>query len=152
MNGASNPAGNHYKRPESVLVVVHCDGQVLLLKRADHPDFWQSVTGALEWGEAPRSAAIRELAEETGIRETQDLIDHQFSNRFEILPEWRYRYAPGTTENLEHVFSLSLAAMPAVVIDPLEHSNYLWLPIAEAADKVWSWSNRRAIEQIPPSA
>ncbi|HSQ05275.1 MAG TPA: dihydroneopterin triphosphate diphosphatase, partial [Burkholderiales bacterium] len=36
-----------YKKPVSVLVVVHTrDLQVLLLERADRPGFWQSVTGS----------------------------------------------------------------------------------------------------------
>ncbi len=36
-----------YKRPVSVLVVVHDpQGQVLLIERADQPGFWQSVTGS----------------------------------------------------------------------------------------------------------
>ena len=147
MNAASDDtARGRYKRPESVLVVVHCGAQVLLLKRADHPDFWQSVTGALEWDEAPRSAAIRELAEETGIRDTQGLLDLGRSNRFEILPQWRHRYAPGTTENLEHVFSLSLSQILPVALDPVEHSDFCWLPANQAARRVWSWSNRQAIE------
>ena len=52
-----------FKRPESVLVVVYTrTGKVLLLKRADDPDFWQSVTGSLLWEETePRQAAAREL-------------------------------------------------------------------------------------------
>ena len=54
-----------YKRPESVLVVVYTrTARVLLLKRADHPHFWQSVTGALEWSESePRLAAAPELVD-----------------------------------------------------------------------------------------
>ena len=58
-----------FKRPESVLVVVTTRaGKVLLLRRADHPEFWQSITGSMEWGdEQPVEAAARELREETGI-------------------------------------------------------------------------------------
>lgn len=145
-----NAAHTHrYKRPESVLVLVHCNNRVLLLKRADHPDFWQSVTGALEWGERPRAAAIRELAEETGIIQIGGLRDWERSNRFQILPQWRHRYAPGVEENLEHVFSLALTVEPDVILDPREHSEYQWLDLHQAAAKVWSWSNREAIEQLP---
>ena len=36
-----------FKRPESVLVVVHAAaGRVLMLERTSPPRFWQSVTGA----------------------------------------------------------------------------------------------------------
>ena len=52
-----------YKRPESVLVVIHtADLQILLLERADAPGFWQSVTGSLEEGENLPEAAWREVA------------------------------------------------------------------------------------------
>ena len=41
----------HWKRPVSVLVIVYSqDGKVLLLRRKQPDDFWQSVTGSLEWG------------------------------------------------------------------------------------------------------
>ena len=62
-------ADTKFKRPESVLVVVYTrTGKVLLLRRADHPEFWQSVTGSMEWGdEQPAETAVRELREETGI-------------------------------------------------------------------------------------
>ncbi|MCE7916616.1 MAG: dihydroneopterin triphosphate diphosphatase, partial [Nitrosomonas sp. PRO5] len=41
-----------YKLPVSVLVVIYtADLQVLLLERADHPGYWQSVTGSQDPGE-----------------------------------------------------------------------------------------------------
>ena len=56
------------KQPVSVLVVIH-DPQlnILLLERAAHPGYWQSVTGSREGSESLIATAAREVAEETGI-------------------------------------------------------------------------------------
>jgi dihydroneopterin triphosphate diphosphatase len=99
-----------YKRPVSVLVVIHTPAlAVLLLERAAHPGYWQSVTGSQEDGETLADTARREVLEETGLDTTQfGLSDWQHSNSYEIFPEWRHRYAPGVTRNTEHVFSLQV--------------------------------------------
>ena len=139
------------KRPESVLVVVYTrTGKVLLLRRADHPDFWQSVTGSMEWGdEQPAETAARELCEETGIVVAPAaLTDWKLQNRYEIFPQWRYKYAPGICDNTEHFFSLELVEEPAVTLSPQEHSEYAWVPFAEAVERVFSWTNRDALLRI----
>lgn len=141
----------NYKTPVSVLVLVHTvDLQVLLLERADHPGFWQSVTGSQDTGETLLQTAQRELAEETGIAvESAKLVDWKRQNRYEIYAHWRSRYAPGVTHNTEHVFGLTLPAVQNIVLAPREHSALLWLPWREAADQVFSWSNAGAIRELP---
>jgi len=140
-----------YKQPLSVLVVIHtADRQVLLLERAAHPGYWQSVTGSQEAGESLIETALREVAEETGIAAGPEALrDWQRSNTFEIFPEWRHRYAPGVTHNTEHVFSLEVPAMHPIRLAPDEHLDYCWLPWREAAEKCFSWSNRAAILMLP---
>ncbi|HHI76265.1 MAG TPA: dihydroneopterin triphosphate diphosphatase [Gammaproteobacteria bacterium] len=141
-------AAGRYRRPESVLVLV-CNpaGEVLLLERRSPAGFWQSVTGALEPGENPRMAARRELWEETGFDGGVRLLDLQEQRRFPIVPPWRARYAPEVHSNLEHWF---LACVPGRRIPHLaasEHRRHLWLPAREAARRVFSWTNREAIER-----
>ena len=138
------------KKPVSVLVVIHtADLRVLLLERASHAGFWQSVTGSQEDGESLIETAAREVAEETGIRvPLQRIEDWQITNSFEIFAEWRHRYAEGVTHNTEHVFSLAVAEQP-IRLAPDEHLNYLWLPWRAAAEKCFSWSNREAILRLP---
>ena len=140
-----------YKRPVSVLVLIHTpDLQVLLLERAAHPGYWQSVTGSQETGERLSETAIREVAEETGIAASvAELHDWQITNSYEIFAEWRHRYAPGVRHNTEHVFSLQVPSERPVAIVPSEHLNYCWLPWREAAAKCFSWSNRDAILMLP---
>ena len=136
-----------HKIPVSTLVVIHTPAlEVLLLERADHPGFWQSVTGSQEAGETLRETAIREVAEETGLDATRyELAEWNLQNVYEIYPVWRHRYAPGVTHNTEHVFGLRVPSPVAIRVAPREHLAAEWVPWRVAAERVFSWSNRKAI-------
>ena len=140
-----------YKIPVSVLVVIHTpDLQVLLLERADAPGFWQSVTGSQNEGETLFETAQREVSEETGLDAGRyGLTDWRKENRYEIYERWRHRYAPGVTHNTEHVFSMKVMQPLPVMLALREHTQYLWLPWQEAADKVFSPTNAAAIRELP---
>lgn len=139
------------KQPISVLVVIYTPAlEVLLLERADHPGYWQSVTGSRDGHETLRDTAIREVSEETGLDAAGfDLTDWHTQNLYEIYPHWRHRYADGITHNTEHVFGLRLPQALPIQLAPREHLAYQWLPWQQAADKVFSPSNREAILQLP---
>ncbi|MCZ0952326.1 MAG: NUDIX domain-containing protein [Rhodospirillaceae bacterium] len=163
-----------FRRPESVLVVVYTPRlECLLLERVSPPGFWQSVTGTLQWGETRIAAAVRETREETGLvcaapepdavapesprREgSQDrpppvLRETNVTNRFPILPEWRHRYAPGVTENLEHLLYLELPGTRRVTLNDKEHVGYRWMGLEEAVRKATSWTNQAALERLRAS-
>jgi predicted aconitase with swiveling domain len=57
---------------ESASSVVLIDGKILMLKRPEkshsYPGRWSLCAGKLEKGETPEQAAVREIAEETSIR------------------------------------------------------------------------------------
>ncbi len=142
---------HRYKQPISALIVIYTtDLDVLLLERADYPGYWQSVTGSRDGEETLRETAIREVEEETRLEATRYLLtDWQIQNVYDIYPKWTHRYPPGTTHNTEHVFGLQLPQRIEVRVAPREHLGYQWLPWQEAADKVFSPSNRAAILQLP---
>ncbi len=167
-----------YKIPQSVLVVIHSpELDVLLIERADHPGYWQSVTGSKDRAdETAIETALREVEEETGIRLTaippgvlgsppprtlplegegpssvpfSNLVDWGLVNVYEIYPHWRHRYAPGVTQNTEHVLGLTVPRDIAIALAPREHVRHQWLPWREAADRCFSPSNAEAILQLP---
>jgi len=140
-----------FKTPISVLVLIHTsDLKVLLIERADKAGFWQSVTGSIETEDADLSAtAIREVFEETGLDASQyELEDWQFAQTYEIYEHWRYRYAPGVTQNVEHVFGLELPSIVNVKLAPNEHVAYEWVDWREAAKRVFSWTNVEALRLL----
>lgn len=143
-----------YKIPQSVLVVIYTPAwDVLLLKRADHVGFWQSVTGSKDhMDESWAHTATREVWEETGLHTDAPghlLTDWHLENVYEIYHEWRKRYAPGVVFNTEHLFGLAVPAGMPVVLSPREHTASVWLPWREAADRCGSASNAEAILQLP---
>ena len=146
-----------FKIPQSVLVVIHTPAlAVLLINRADAPEFWQSVTGSKdEEGESFEATAVREVAEETGIDCAPGtplhagLRDWGLENVYDIYPRWQHRYAPGVTRNTEHVFGLCVPDGTAVTLNPREHTAYRWLPWRAAADACFSPSNAEAILLLP---
>ena len=146
-----------HKIPESVLVVIHTSAlDVLLIERADKPGYWQSVTGSKDALDEPLvETCIREVAEETGIAigsvevPLAALKDWHLSNRYDIYPVWRHRYAAGVTHNTEHVFGLRVPEGTAVRLNPREHLAHVWLPWREAADRCFSPSNAEAVLMLP---
>ena len=184
-----------FRRPESVLVVIHTPRrECLLMERVFPRGFWQSVTGTLRWRETPAAAAVREVREETGLdcvgpdesiqavrahrrpglsgrrvrmlavagqpesagivpggssgQEVPALTATGVTRRFPIRPEWRHRYAPGVTENLEHLWYLEWPEACAVALNADEHTTWRWLELEKAIAKVTSWTNREALERL----
>ncbi len=146
-----------FKIPESVLVVIYTPAlDVLLIKRADAVDFWQSVTGSKDsLHESFTQTAVREVQEETGIDcgpdslLAGDLLDWQLENVYEIYPGWRHRYAPDVRHNTEHLFGLQVPAGTPVRLSPHEHTAYQWLPYRDAAQACYSPSNAEACLLLP---
>lgn len=141
-----------YKRPESVLVVIYdLRARVLVLQRKDDPEFWQSVTGAVEGDESPVQTAYREVLEETGIDlslPAYKLLDCRQTNQYLIRKQWRHRYPPDTPCNTEYVFAVQVVGDELISLT--EHLCYFWLDKPEAAAKVWSDTNRQAIRAFVP--
>ena len=165
-----------FKIPRSVLVVVYAlpadvaghagpadtadtfsetawhQAQVLLLERAGHAGFWQSVTGSLDHIDEPfEDCAAREVLEETGIDAAAPgclLHDWQLENVYEIYPQWRWRYAPHVSHNTERVFGLRVP-QPQPIELSTEHTAYEWLPIGSAMQRCFSPSNTEAISWLP---
>lgn len=140
-----------------MLVVIHTEAlDVLLIERADAPGFWQSVTGSKDFlEESFEATAIREVAEETGIdalAATHRLTDWSLENVYTIYPQWLHRYAAGVSHNTEHLFGLRLPARIPVRLNPQEHTDSVWLPWREAAQRCFSPSNAEAILQLPAFA
>ena len=144
---AAEFAAGSLRRPESVLVVVYtANAEVLLLKRREPFSFWQSITGSLQPHEDHASAAARELLEETGL--CGELVDAEASREFEIDPRWLHKYPAGVLTNREYEWRLWLPGRQDVVICEREHSEFRWVPIDEAIEIVWSWTNKEALESL----
>ncbi len=139
-----------YKIPRSTLVVIYTPKlEVLLIERADHPGYWQSVTGSQDEGETLEQTAAREVGEETGIDAGQySLRNWHKQNDYEIYPIWRHRYAPGVTHNTEHIFSLEVPDRVPITLAPREHLQHVWLPCEKAAALCFSHTNREAILEL----
>ena len=137
------------RRPVSVLVVVYTDNaQILLLRRRQPLDSWQSVTGSLKNEESHAAAAARELQEETGLTDEGELSYNDVSRRFEIDPRWRDQFEPGVVENEEFEWRYRLPAVRDIELNADEHSAYRWLHVDDAIRTIWSWTNRDALQQL----
>jgi dATP pyrophosphohydrolase len=115
--------------------------EALLLRRAPgarSPGSWECVHGHIDDGETPVQAALRELAEETGLQ----------SARFYNLSRVEMFYS----HRLHQVALIpAFAAIIQQRSEPTlsrEHESWEWLPIEQAAQRV-SWPRlRRGLRDV----
>jgi len=99
---------------------------------------WETVHGHIEPGEAPVAAALRELAEETGL-----------------TPIRLYNLSRVESFYLHRLDQVALIPCFAAVVDPTaatrlsaEHDDARWLPIDRAATEVAWPRERRALADV----
>lgn len=127
--------------------------QYLLLRRSEQKDYargaWECVTGRVDQGEGFEDALHREVCEELGV-EVQ--IEH-------ILGTTHfYRGSPTSENELVGVIYLCSLDDPASIRIGVEHSEYRWLPAAQAmelltaSDPSTQWAARviRRAELVRP--
>ena len=110
-------------------------------------DQWQFVAGGGEDEETPLQAAKREIWEETGI--TAEQITQLTSMCYiptDIFPaKYLYNWAKDTYVVPEYAFGF---ACPQEITLSNEHTECVWLPYAEAREKLKWDSNRTALYEL----
>jgi ADP-ribose pyrophosphatase len=116
------------KHPGAAAVVaVDDDQRVCVVRQYRHgvEDFlWEIPAGKLDAGEAPEICAVRELAEETGVRA------RQWTSLGLYIP------APGIFTEVIHLYLARDLEIGAAAPDADEELQLQWLPLADALQKL----------------
>ena len=115
---------------------------LLLRTQPDRGAFWQPVTGGVEKGETPESAALREAFEETGLAPARPIF--QIGAPFEFESRW----GPA----LEFPFGCEVGEHqdrpPEVQLDVREHDQSVWVSAEEALKRLRFESNSMILADL----
>ena len=140
--GPLGPSGLPY-RPCAGVVLMNAEGKVFAGHRIDNQaDAWQMPQGGIDAGEDPRTAALRELREETGIpaelcevvAEAPDWI------RYDLPPEmvgkiWKGRFG-GQVQKWYLVRFNGADDQVNIATDHPEFDAWRWMTPAEVSAKI----------------
>lgn len=117
--------------------VVFSDGAGrVLLCEPTYKDYWEFPGGAVEAGESPKAAALREVREELGLEVVLGRV---------LVIDW-VPPRPGRTEGVALLFDgggLSSSQVTGIRLPPGELRSWAWCTPAEAQERLSSLLARR---------
>ncbi len=118
------------------------DANGALIGRVDRRGrlLWSLPKGHIEVGETPEQAAVREVAEETGI--TGDVV-----GRLGTIDFWFVADGRRIHKTVHHF--LLLATGGVLSADDVEVEEVAWFPLAEAGERLAYADERALLDQIP---
>jgi putative (di)nucleoside polyphosphate hydrolase len=137
----TGPGGLPY-RPCAGVVLINADGLVFAGQRIDMPGAWQMPQGGIDDGEDPRTAALRELVEETGV--TPDKVEVLGETPgwvyYDLPPEllgkvWKGRYG-GQRQKWVLMRFLGSDADIRIDTDHPEFQEWQWMPSAALLENI----------------
>jgi len=138
-------------RPCVGVMLVNPEGLAFVGKRIDNRvgDFWQMPQGGIDKGEELRTAALRELAEETGVLEAQvTLIAQTREELLYDLPDelmgklWKGRYRGQRQHWFLGRFSGSDEDIRLDAHDPPEFCDWKWVEPKQLPDLIVPFKKR----------
>ncbi|XDA97836.1 RNA pyrophosphohydrolase [Sulfitobacter sp. LCG007] len=130
-------------RPCVGVMLVNAEGHVFVGQRRDRDqDAWQMPQGGVDPGEAPRSAALRELREETGIpadlvaieAESPDWLCYDLPH--DLVPKiWKGRFR-GQKQKWFLLRFRGVDAQIDIDTDHPEFSEWRWMPVGDLVENI----------------
>jgi putative (di)nucleoside polyphosphate hydrolase len=128
-------------RPCAGIMLLNNQNQVFVAKRIDTAvEAWQMPQGGIDQGEDPKEAAIRELEEETGIRDTQVIAEYEGWLTYDLPDElygkvWKGKFGGQTMKWYVMRFNGNENDINIETAHP-EFSEWKWTEISNIPDMI----------------
>lgn len=133
---ASESADSRPYRQGVGIALINAQGHVFVGQRSDtSAPAWQMPQGGIDKGEAPRTAARREMLEEIGTDKAEIIAETPDWVRYDLPPELSHKMWKGKYRGQEQKwFLMRFTGVDADIDIATEHaefSTWKWLPFAE---------------------
>src|SRR4051812_36374308 len=125
--------------PSAGFIIFRTEADRRLYLLLDYGRFWDYPKGHVEKGEDDLAAALRELHEETGLRDVE-LVEG-------FARELKYFFRKGKTLIRKTVTFFLARASTDIIQVSHEHAGHAWLPIDQALARVTYASSRKILEE-----